>query len=170
MTVTQNDIAHRAAQVVAANRLAQRMLVTAESCTGGMVAAALTDIPGSSAVVWGGFVTYANAAKVTALGVDPDIMANSGAVSVNTARAMAHGALRHSDADVAVAISGVAGPGGGSPDKPVGTVVFAVAERGQQLADIYAETVHFSSDGSRKTIRRQATLRALELLLPSTVP
>lgn len=142
------------------------MLVTAESCTGGMVAAALTDVAGSSAVVWGGFVTYANAAKISALGVDPDILELSGAVSLATARAMAHGALSHSGADVAVAISGVAGPGGGSPEKPVGTVVFALAIRGQAVCDIHAEIVHFPSGGDRETIRCQATLRALELLLP----
>jgi nicotinamide-nucleotide amidase len=106
------------------------MAVTAESCTGGMVAAALTDIPGSSAVVERGFVTYSNAAKTECLGVPAALIEAHGAVSEPVARAMAEGALAHSRADVAVAVTGIAGPGGGSAEKPEGLVHFAAARRG----------------------------------------
>ena len=101
----------------------------AESCTGGLVSAALTEIPGSSAVFEAGYVTYSNAAKVSGIGVSNDVIDTFGAVSVATAWAMARGALAKSGADVAVAITGIAGPDGGTPSKPVGTVVFARAER-----------------------------------------
>ncbi len=139
------------------------MVALAESCTGGLVAAALTEVPGSSAVVDRGFVTYSNAAKQEMLGVPEDIIETFGAVSVATAWAMAQGAIRHSSADVAVAITGVAGPGGGSPSKPVGTVVFARAERGK--ADVNADEKRLDGE-DRSEIRHQAVLVALELLLP----
>src|SRR5277367_6169236 len=105
-------------------RAAGLMLATAESCTGGMVAAALTDIAGSSDVVERGFVTYSNAAKAELLGIDPAVIETHGAVSREVAEAMARGALAQSATDVAVAITGVAGPDGGSVDKPVGLVWF----------------------------------------------
>jgi nicotinamide-nucleotide amidase len=149
--------------VIEENARAGRMVALAESCTGGLVAAALTEVPGSSAVVDRGFVTYSNAAKQEMLGVPEDIIETFGAVSVATAWAMAQGAIRHSSADVAVAITGVAGPGGGSPSKPVGTVVFARAERGK--ADVNADEKRLDGE-DRSEIRHQAVLVALELLLP----
>ncbi|WP_152048208.1 CinA family protein [Aureimonas psammosilenae] len=111
--------------------LIERKLViaTAESCTGGMIAAALTDIPGSSAILDRGFVTYSNAAKTEMIGVPADLILRHGAVSAEVAVAMAEGALACSKADLAVAVTGVAGPGGGSTEKPVGLVHFGIASR-----------------------------------------
>ncbi len=106
------------------------MIATAESCTGGLIAGLLTDIPGSSVAFDRGFVTYSNDAKHAMLGVGSDTLATHGAVSEPVARAMALGALNHSDADVALSVTGIAGPGGGSPDKPVGLVHLAVAHAG----------------------------------------
>mgnify|MGYP001477413772 FL=1 len=106
------------------------LLATAESCTGGLIAASLTAIPGSSAVVDRGFVTYSNEAKTEMLGVAAELIASKGAVSAEVARAMAEGALKHSRADIAVAVTGIAGPGGGSAEKPVGLVYIAAARRG----------------------------------------
>jgi nicotinamide-nucleotide amidase len=139
------------------------MLATAESCTGGLIAAACTELAGSSEWFERGFVTYSNAAKHELLGVANDILDTFGAVSVASAWAMAQGALARSQADVAVAISGVAGPDGGTAQKPVGTVVFARAVRGHE--DIEAEEQHFDAQ-SRAEVRRQAALVALGLLLP----
>jgi nicotinamide-nucleotide amidase len=127
------------------------------------VAAALTEIPGSSAVFDRGFVTYSNEAKTDSLGVSADIIDAFGAVSVACVYAMAQGALERSEADVAVAISGVAGPDGGTEAKPVGTVVFARAIRGQDKPE--AELKVFDAP-DRSGVRLQATLCALELLLP----
>lgn len=126
-----DDIVTLARRVVAANTAAGRTIALAESCTGGLVAAALTEIAGSSAVLDRGFVTYSNEAKNELVGVSLDVIDAVGAVSVAVAWSMAQGALAHSRADVAVAITGIAGPDGGSEQKPVGTVVFARAERGQ---------------------------------------
>ncbi len=106
-------------------------LATAESCTGGLIAAVLTEVAGSSDVFERGFVTYSNAAKSEAIGVDPTIVVKHGAVSEETARAMAEGALAHSAADIAVAVTGVAGPGGGSAEKPIGLVHIAAARKAQ---------------------------------------
>lgn len=108
------------------------MLATAESCTGGLIAATLTEIAGSSAVFERGFVTYSNAAKSASLGVPAEIIAGHGAVSEAVARAMAEGCLRKSEADIAIACTGIAGPGGGSAEKPVGLVHIAVAGAGQE--------------------------------------
>ena len=130
-------------------------LTTAESCTGGLVAAACTELSGSSAWFERGFVTYANAAKTEMLGVPAELIAAHGAVSEAVARAMAQGALRHSAAQIAVAITGVAGPLGGSVDKPVGTVCFAWAWPG----GVFSERVQFSGD--RSGIRQAAVLHAL---------
>ncbi len=160
-----DDIVALAARVVAENQSAGRKLVLAESCTGGLVAAALTEIAGSSAVFDRGFVTYSNEAKQELLGVNPDIIDTFGAVSIACAWAMAQGALKKSGADVAVAISGIAGPGGGSPQKPVGTVVFARAIKGQSEDAALAEE-RLLDGSSRAVVRHQATLVALELLLP----
>ena len=154
------DLAQR---VVDANRAAGRTVALAESCTGGLVCAALTEIAGSSAVLDRGFVTYSNAAKQDQLGGREDLLDTFGAVSIATAWAMAQGALRHSQADVAVAISGIAGPDGGSEQKPVGTVVFARAVRGEEDAE--AEE-RFLDGSSRAAVLLQAALIALELLLP----
>jgi nicotinamide-nucleotide amidase len=121
----------RAAALLHACRERGWMVATAESCTGGLVAALLTDIPGSSDVVERGFVTYSNDAKTEMLGVPADLIAAQGAVSEAVARAMAEGALAHSRADVAVSITGVAGPGGGSAAKPVGLVHFGLAVKGR---------------------------------------
>jgi len=152
-----------AEKVVHANLEAGRRVATAESCTGGMVAMAITEIAGASQVLDFGFITYSNEAKVELLGVGEDILATLGAVSEATAWAMAKGALEKSGADVAVAVSGIAGPSGGSEKKPVGTVVFARALKGSDA--VLADTHHFGDLG-RSEIRRQATLVALRLLLP----
>jgi nicotinamide-nucleotide amidase len=156
-----------ATRVLDANRAAGRMVAVAESCTGGLVAAALTEIAGSSDVFERGFVTYSNEAKMEAIGVNQDILVTFGAVSVAVAWAMAQGALQHSHADIAVAITGIAGPGGGSDKKPVGTVVFARAMKGGDPDTVVADVRHFGDLG-RSEIRRQAALVALELLLPET--
>jgi nicotinamide-nucleotide amidase len=155
-----------AARVVAENRDAGRTIALAESCTGGMIATALTDIPGSSDVLLAGFVTYADAAKQRVLGVSSEIIETFGSVSVACAWAMASGAVLRGDADIAVAVSGIAGPDGGSDSKPVGTVVFSRAMRGQAPDDCYAIRQQFDCDAGRASIRRQAALFALELLLP----
>jgi nicotinamide-nucleotide amidase len=133
----------------------QWMLATAESCTGGMVAAACTDLAGSSAWLERGFVTYSNAAKTQMLSVDAQLIASHGAVSEPVARAMAQGALQHSAAQVALAITGVAGPGGGSDAKPVGTVWFAFAGPW----GVHSEVQHFG--GERAAVRQAAALHAL---------
>ena len=165
-SVLPTEIAELAKRVVTENIAAGRTITLAESCTGGLVAAALTEIPGSSAVLGIGFVTYSNDAKTKLLGVNQDILDTFGAVSVAVAWAMAQAALKKSGADIAVAISGVAGPDGGTERKPVGTVVFAVAEKGKDPEDMTADRKDFGSDKSRAEIRTIATLHALELLLP----
>lgn len=137
------------------------MLATAESCTGGLIAAALTDIPGSSAVVDRGFVTYSNAAKIDMLGVNERTLSDHGAVSEQTAIAMAHGALAHSRAGIAVSVTGIAGPGGGSHEKPVGLVWFGVALSGGAVT---AEKRLFEDRG-RAFIRRSAVATALQMAL-----
>ena len=141
------DLTHIAAQLAARGW----MLATAESCTGGMVAAACTDLAGSSQWFERGFVSYSNAAKTELLGVPASLIAVHGAVSEPVARAMAEGALAHSHAQVSLAVTGVAGPTGGSPDKPVGTVWFAWCMAGQT----HSEVQHFGGD---RAAVRQATL------------
>lgn len=135
-------------------------IVTAESCTGGLVAAVLTEAPGSSETVEGGFVTYSNAAKHSAIGVPKALLAAHGAVSEPVARAMAEGALARSEADIAVAITGIAGPGGGTAAKPVGLVHFAAARRG--LPTVHAERRF--GDVGRGVVRRQSVEQALAML------
>ena len=158
-----------ASEVSAANRALGRRLVVAESCTGGLVSAALTAIAGSSDVFEAGFITYANSAKISSLNLSTDILETFGAVSIATAWGMAQGALVQSEADVAVAITGIAGPDGGSLQKPVGTVVFARAKRGENPRDVIADTKQFGDIG-RGSIRIQAALVALELLMPGAEP
>lgn len=160
-----DEIVRLAERVIAENAHAGRRIVVAESCTGGLVAAALTEIAGSSTVFERGFVTYSNAAKMESLGVASDILETFGAVSIACAWAMAHGALARSRADIAVSVSGIAGPGGGSALKPVGTVVFARILRGQANGPD-GDMRQFGPDLTRTEVRRQATLCALELLLP----
>ena len=149
------------AERIAAALLKKRaMLATAESCTGGWAAQALTAIAGSSSWFERGFVTYSNAAKQEMLGVRPQTLARHGAVSEETAREMALGALAHSRGDVALAITGVAGPSGGSAEKPVGTVCFAWATKDGAAR---AETRRFAGD--REAVRRQSVERALQGVL-----
>ena len=138
------------------------LLATAESCTGGLIAAACTDLAGSSVWFERGFVSYSNAAKTELLGVPADLIERHGAVSEPVARAMVEGALRHSRAQVAVAVTGVAGPGGGSPDKPVGTVWFGWATPEGVITDKRC------FDGDRQQVREatvQHALLRLKLLL-----
>lgn len=153
-----------AAAVLAAARKAGVMIATAESCTGGLIAAALTGVAGSSDVVDRSFVTYSNAAKVEMLGVRPDTLATHGAVSEDTAAEMAAGALVRSRAGVAVSVTGIAGPGG-SATKPEGRVCFGVADPG----GIRTETVEFGAIG-RAQVRAAATAHALALLLAALQP
>jgi len=155
----------KARQVIEANRAAGRRIAVAESCTGGLVAAALTEIAGSSDVFETGLITYSNEAKSRLLHVSEDVLDTFGSVSVATAWAMAQGALKASDADVAVALTGIAGPAGGTERKPVGTVVFARAERDADPKKIVADTECFGNLG-RGGVRLQAALFALDLLLP----
>ena len=135
-------------------------MATAESCTGGLVAAACTSRAGSSAWLERGVVTYSNAAKSELLDVDPALIARHGAVSAEVARAMAAGMLARSPADFAVAVTGIAGPDGGTPGKPVGTVWIATAARGGD-----AESTLLSAGGDRAEVRERSVVRALELLL-----
>jgi nicotinamide-nucleotide amidase len=151
----------RAAELLDACRAATETIVTAESCTGGLVAATLTAIPGSSDVFERGFVTYSNSAKSEMLGVPFWLIERHGAVSEDVARAMAGGALTHSRASLAVAITGIAGPGGGTQDKPVGLVYFAAGRRDTMIA---SGSVLFGDLG-RAEIRRRCVERALSWLL-----
>jgi nicotinamide-nucleotide amidase len=164
-TLLPKELVAKARAVVEANRRLGRRVAVAESCTGGLVCAALTEIPGSSEVLEAGYVTYSNASKLSQLKVSEDVVDTFGAVSIATAWAMARGALAASDADIAVAITGIAGPGGGSPTKPVGTVVFATAEKQADPAKIVADQKLFDNEG-RAGIRLQAALCALDLLMP----
>ncbi|MEZ5811256.1 MAG: CinA family protein [Rhizobiaceae bacterium] len=149
-----------AAAVLDAARNKRLKIVTAESCTGGMIAAALTDIAGSSDVVDRGFVTYSNEAKMEMLDVLPETLAAHGAVSFETAHEMAHGALARSEADVAVSVTGIAGPGGGSDEKPVGLVWFGVAT---SAGLVETGSMRFGDIGRGK-VRNAATRHALTLL------
>ena len=148
-----------ATDLLAAARARGVLIATAESCTGGLIAAALTDIAGSSDVVDRGFVTYSNAAKSELLGIDPALIAAHGAVSEQVAGAMAAGALARSRAGLTIAVTGVAGPGGGSADKPVGLVWFGRAAAGQP---VHTEARIFPGD--RAAVRAATVLHALALL------
>ena len=164
-TLLPAELVDAAKRVLDANRALGRTIAVAESCTGGLVAAALTEHPGSSDVFLGSLVSYANSSKIAHLGVGTDILETFGAVSIATAWAMARGMLERSDADVVVAITGIAGPGGGTEKKPVGTVVFACAVKGGDPEAVKADKKHFDDNG-RGGVRLQAALCALELLMP----
>ncbi|WP_375203833.1 CinA family protein [Hyphococcus sp.] len=137
------------------------MVAAAESCTGGMIAAALTDVPGSSAVVERGFVTYTNEAKTEMLGVPASVIAANGAVSAPVARAMAKGALKNSRADIAVSVTGIAGPSGGTERKPVGLVWFGLADKN----GVTRVERRVFAEGGRDFVRTKATETALHLML-----
>jgi len=158
--VIEQDIGKAAKRLLALGRQRGLKVATAESCTGGMVVAALTEIPGSSDVVDRGFVTYSNAAKEAMLGVPSATLDKHGAVSAETAQAMAQGALAHSNADLAVAITGIAGPGGGTPAKPVGLVHFAAAARDGRHVH---RAKKFGKIGRRK-VRLKSVAEALAML------
>lgn len=164
--MTQKKLLDLATNISQLHKPSQFMLATAESCTGGQIAYLLTSIPGSSNWFDRGFVTYSNAAKHENLGVSLECLAQFGAVSEQTAVAMAEGTLKHSDATISVATTGIAGPGGGSEEKPVGSVWIAWAERGKAA---YAK--HFLFKGSRQQIRdttcENALLEIIKLLQKS---
>jgi nicotinamide-nucleotide amidase len=153
------NVLARAEALLADCRTAGVMLATAESCTGGLIAAALTAIPGSSDVVERGFVTYSNAAKTELVGVPAELILRVGAVSEEVARAMAEGALDRSPADIAISVTGVAGPGGGSVEKPVGLVWFGCARRGRETM-----TLHKLFPGDRAAVRYATVVQALRLV------
>lgn len=155
-----SELQARAIALVALYKQAGLSIVTAESCTGGLVAGLITEVPGSSAVLERGFVTYSNAAKAQSLGVPTATLRQFGAVSTQTAQAMAAGALAHSMARVAVAITGVAGPDGGTDDKPVGLVHFACLRRGSAVVPLEMRFGPLT----RGEIRRASILTALDLL------
>lgn len=156
----KNDLTHWAGELGAALQQVGATLVTAESCTGGWIAQAMTAVPGSSAWFERGFVTYSDTSKQEMLGVSPSTLDAFGAVSEETVREMALGALRRSHAQVSVAVSGIAGPGGGAELKPVGTVCLAWAGLGRKTR---SHTAHFAGD--RTAVRRQAVVAALQGLL-----
>ena len=159
--MSDDEVQAVARRVLDQARARNLRLVTAESCTGGLVIAALTEIAGASDVVDRGFVTYSNEAKETVLGVPAATLAAHGAVSRQTAEAMAAGALVRSPADLSVAVTGIAGPGGGTALKPVGLVHFAAARRdGRSIA-----REHRYGDVGRAEIRRRSAMEALSLLL-----
>jgi nicotinamide-nucleotide amidase len=160
MEVHLNVTAGLVERLAAALRSRGTRLATAESCTGGLIAAACTSIAGSSDWFERGFVTYSNDAKVELLGIAPALIARHGAVSADVARAMAEGALAHSRASVAVAVTGIAGPGGATPGKPVGTVWIGIASTGQVAVATLLEAL-----GDRAAIRQSAVERALALLI-----
>jgi nicotinamide-nucleotide amidase len=154
------DLGKAAERVLKLCRARGLHVATAESCTGGLVAAALTEIPGSSDVVDRGFVTYSDDAKRAMLGVPAATLKRHGAVSAQTAKAMAAGALKNSQADLAVSITGIAGPGGGSKQKPVGLVHFAAASRdGRRIA-----RKRLYGDIGRRRVRQRSVIEALALL------
>lgn len=155
--VSESELLQLAAKLGAALQHKGWKLALAESCTGGMAAQYITAIPGSSTWFERGFVTYSNESKIEMLGVSPTTLERHGAVSEQTARAMALGALNHSHADVAAAITGIAGPDGGTPDKPVGTVCFAWTDRSGAIA---SATILFKGD--RNTVRKQSVYDCLE--------
>jgi nicotinamide-nucleotide amidase len=159
------ELTEKAQRVLDACKSARRMVALAESCTGGLVSACLTSLAGSSAVVERGFVTYSNEAKQQLLGVPEELLRAHGAVSAEVAGAMADGALARAKADLAVAITGIAGPGGGTPDKPVGLVFLATASLdGETRVERHLFT------GDRTQVRLASAARALAMLLERVEP
>lgn len=159
MTLFQAELLSEAEALLARYRDANLMLATAESCTGGLIAGCLTEIAGSSNVVDRGFITYSNQAKEEVLGVPLALIDAVGAVSAEVADAMVKGALLRSRAEVAVAVTGIAGPGGGSPGKPVGLVHFGIGRRGGET-----RTARHVFPGDRTSVRLATVARALTLL------
>jgi nicotinamide-nucleotide amidase len=160
MSLFPQDIVSTAEAIIRDFAAAGLMVSTAESCTGGLIAGALTEISGSSAVVDRGFVTYTNSAKVEMLGVQAETLLRFGAVSEETARQMAHGALFRSRAEIAVAVTGIAGPGGGSAEKPVGLVHVAAKSRAGALIH---RKMHYGDIG-RSEVRLATIMTALEMV------
>ncbi|WP_222289403.1 CinA family protein [Rhizobium leguminosarum] len=160
MSLFPDDILSAAEAIVRAFTAAGLMISTAESCTGGLIAGALTEISGSSAVVDRGFVTYTNSAKIEMLGVQAETLSRFGAVSEETARQMVHGALFRSRAEIAVAVTGIAGPGGGSAEKPVGLVHLAAKSRAGAL--IHRKVLY--GDIGRSEVRLATIRTALEMV------
>ena len=161
--VSDAELYELAVRAGARLRATRRRLATAESCTAGWVAKALTDVPGSSQWFECGYVTYSDAAKIRDLGVAEPTLAEFGAVSEQTAREMAAGALRVPGVSVALAVTGIAGPDGGTPEKPIGTVWLCAAAGHERGPETLAELRHFAGD--RAAVRRQSVRHALELLL-----
>ena len=160
MSLFPQDIISTAEAIIRDFTAAGLMVSTAESCTGGLIAGALTEISGSSAVVDRGFVTYTNSAKIEMLGVQAETLLRFGAVSEETARQMAHGALFRSRAEIALAVTGIAGPGGGSPEKPVGLVHLAAKSRAGSL--IHRKMLY--GDIGRSEVRLATIRTALEMV------
>ncbi|MGH8181734.1 MAG: CinA family protein [Steroidobacteraceae bacterium] len=160
---SDQDLYQLAEEVGRSARIAGWRIVTAESCTAGWIAKALTDVAGSSRWVDSGYVTYSNSAKVRDLGVSARTLDEHGAVSEATVREMANGALQASGVEAAIAVSGIAGPDGGTVDKPVGTVWFCVATPEARAATAVCELQHFAGD--RDQVRRRSVEHALRLLL-----
>jgi len=154
------ELKQSASDLLDALRAQGLMLAAAESCTGGLISACLTEIPGSSDVLERGFVTYSNAAKTEMLGVPPEMIESHGAVSEEVAGAMASGALTFSKADISVAVTGIAGPGGGSDDKPVGLVHLAAMRRGARLVQMRCDF----GDIGRREVRERTVAEALRLV------
>jgi nicotinamide-nucleotide amidase len=163
----KRHVLEQAERLLSVAREKKLKLATAESCTGGLIAAALTEIPGSSDVFERGFVTYSNEAKTDLLGVAKELIARHGAVSEQAAEAMALGALENSRAHLALSVTGIAGPGGGSPEKPVGAVFFALA-RDERPVKIVRK--NFAPDLGRSEIRTQAAAFGLSLLMEAIEP
>ena len=153
-----NELTSLAAEVIELLKAKNKTLSTAESCTGGMIGAAITSVPGASEVYGFGFITYANEAKEKILGVKHETLAAHGAVSPETAEEMAAGALRVSGADIAVAVTGIAGPGGGTPEKPVGLVYMGLA------TEKYVRAIRLNLSGSRDQVRLDTCLGALDIV------
>ena len=154
-----NELTNSAAEVIELLKAKNKTLATAESCTGGMIGAAITSVPGSSEVYGFGFITYANEAKEQLLGVRRDTLAAHGAVSPETAAEMAAGARRAANADIAIAVTGIAGPGGGTPEKPVGLVYVGISsEKGTR-------TLKLNLSGDRDQVRRQTCINALRAVI-----
>ena len=165
MNTHQETAPNIAQEIISKAEASGVMLASAESCTGGMIASALTDIAGSSVAVDRGFVTYSNAAKTAMLGVPSEVIDTHGAVSSDVVLAMAEGAVQQIESDhgIAVSVSGVAGPGGGSDEKPVGLVWFGLSIRSKHEVETQSHRKQFS--GNRGEVRAQATQFALELIL-----
>lgn len=161
--MTDQDLYPLAEEIGRRARAAGWRIVTAESCTAGWIAKTLTDVPGSSQWVDSGYVTYSNTSKVRAVGVSARTLAEDGAVSEETVREMATGALQAAGVEMAIAVSGIAGPDGGTPEKPVGTVWFGLATAEMGTPTVMSERCHFSGD--RDQVRRQSVEHALRLAL-----